>query len=69
MVVGTGRPVRRGKEDELLSRHFLFGGSRRLRRSGFGGGNFGSLLLRIRSLFEVVVVASDLVLVLVSQTG
>jgi hypothetical protein len=69
MVVGTGRPVRRGEEDELLSRRFLFGGSRRLRRSSFGGGNFGSLLLRIRSLFEVVVVASNLVLILVSQTS
>jgi hypothetical protein len=57
MVVGTGRPVRGGEEDELLPRCLLLGGGRRLHRSGFGSGNFGSLLLRIRSLFEVIVAA------------
>jgi hypothetical protein len=69
MVVGSGRPVRRGDKDELVFRRLLLGRGRRLRENGFGGGNVGSLLLRVRSLFEGVVVASDLVLVLISRTG
>jgi hypothetical protein len=47
----------------------LLGRGRRLRENGFGGGNVGSLLLRVGSLFEGVVVGSDLVLVLIPQTG
>jgi hypothetical protein len=69
MVVGTGRPVRGGDKDELVFGCLLLGRSRRLRESGFGGSNVGSLLLRVRSLLEGVVVASDLVLVLIPRTG
>jgi hypothetical protein len=69
MAVGSGRPVRGGDKDELVFRRLLLGGGRRFRRSGFGGGSTYSLLLRVCSLFEVVVVASDLVLVLIPLTG
>jgi hypothetical protein len=50
-------------------RRLLLGRGRRLRGNGFRGSNVGSLLLRVRSLFEGVIVASDLVLVLISRTG
>jgi hypothetical protein len=69
MAVGTRRPARRGDKDELVLRRFLLGRGRRLREDGFGGGNIGSLLLRVRSLFEGVVVGSDLILVLIPWTG
>jgi hypothetical protein len=69
MVVRTGRPARQGDKDELVFRRLLLGRGRRLRENGFGGGNIGSLLLRVCSLFEGVVVGSDLVLVLIPRTG
>jgi hypothetical protein len=69
MAVGTGRPARRGDKDELVLRHLLLRRGRRLRENGFGGGNIGSLLLRVCSLFEGVVVGSDLILVLIPRTG
>jgi hypothetical protein len=69
MVVGTRRPTRRGDKDELVLRRLLLGRGRRLRKNGFGGGKVGSLLLRIYSLFEGVVVGSDLILVLIPRTG
>jgi hypothetical protein len=50
-------------------RRLLLGRGQRLRENGFGGGNVGSLLLRVHNLFEGVVVASDLVLNLISRTG
>jgi hypothetical protein len=69
MVVRTGRPARRGDKDELMFRRLLLGRGQRLRENGFGGGNVGNLLLRVGSLFEGVIVGSDLVLVLIPQTG
>jgi hypothetical protein len=69
MVVRTGRLARRRNKDELVLRHLLLGGGRRLRENGFGGGNIGSFLLRVCSLFEGVVVGSDLILVLIPRTG
>jgi hypothetical protein len=69
MAVGTRRPARQGDKDELVLRRLLLGRGRRLRKNGFGGGNVGSLLLQICSLFEGVVVGSDLILVLIPQTG
>jgi hypothetical protein len=69
MAVGTRRPARRGDKDELVLRPLLLGRGRRFRENGFGGGNVGSLLLRVCSLFEGVVVGSDLILVLIPQTG
>jgi hypothetical protein len=69
MAVGTRRPARRGDKDELVLHHLLLGRGRRLRESGFGGGNVGSLLLRVCSLFEGVVVGSDLILILIPRTG
>jgi hypothetical protein len=68
MAVGTRRPGR-GDKDELVLCHFLLGRGRRLREDGFGGGNIGSLLLRVYSLFEGVVVGSDLILVLIPRIG
>jgi hypothetical protein len=65
MVVRTGRLARRRHKDELVLRHLLLGRGRRLRENGFRGGNIGSLLLRIYSLFEGVVVGADLILVLI----
>jgi hypothetical protein len=50
-------------------RHLLLRRGRRLRQNGFGGGNIGSLLLRVCSLFECVVVGADLILVLIPWTG
>jgi hypothetical protein len=52
-----------------MFRCLLLGGSRRLRENSFRGGNIGSLLLRVYSLFEGVVVGSDLVLVLIPRIG
>jgi hypothetical protein len=69
MVVRTRRPARRGDKDELVFYHLLLGRGRRLCENGFGGGNVGSLLLRVCSLFEGVVVGSDLVLVLIPRIG
>jgi hypothetical protein len=69
MVVGTRRPARRGDKDELVLRRFLLGRGRRLRKNGFEGGDVGNLLLRVCSLFEGVVVGSDLILVLIPRTG
>jgi hypothetical protein len=69
MVVRTGRPARRGDKDELVFRRLLLGRGRRLRENGFGGGDVGSLLLRVYSLFEGVVVGLDLILVLIPRTG
>jgi hypothetical protein len=69
MAVGTRRPARRGDKDELVLRRLLLGRGRRLRENGFGGGNIGSLLLRVCGLFEGVVVGSDLILVLIPRTG
>jgi hypothetical protein len=68
MVVRTGRLARQRNKDELMFCHLL-GRGRRLRENGFGGGNIGSLLLRVCSLFKGVVVGSDLILVLIPQTG
>jgi hypothetical protein len=64
----AGRLARRRNKDELVLRHLLLGRGRRLRENSFGGGNIGSLLLRVRSLFEGVVVGPDLILVLVPRT-
>jgi hypothetical protein len=69
MAVGTGRPARRGNKDELVLRHLLLRRGRRLGENSFGGGNIGSLLLRICSLFEGIVVGLDLILVLIPRTG
>jgi hypothetical protein len=69
MAVGTRRPARRGDKDELMLRHLLLRRGRRLRENGFGGGNIGSLLLRVCGLFEGIVVGSDLILVLIPRTG
>jgi hypothetical protein len=69
MAVRTGRPARRGNKDELLLRHLLLRRGRRLRENGFEGGNIGGLLLRVCSLFEGIVMGSDLILVLIPQTG
>jgi hypothetical protein len=69
MVVRTGRPARRGDKDELVFRRLLLRRGRRLRENDFGGGNVGSLLLRVCGLFEGVVVGADLVLVLIPRTG
>jgi hypothetical protein len=69
MAVGTGRLARQGNKDELMLRHPLLRRGRRLRENGFGGGNIGSLLLRVGSLFEGIVVGSDLILVLIPWTG
>jgi hypothetical protein len=49
--------------------HLLLGRGRRLRENGFGGGNVGSLLLRIYSLFKGVVMGADLILVLIPRIG
>jgi hypothetical protein len=69
MVVRTGRLARQRHKDELVLCHLLLGRGRRLRENGFGGGNIGSLLLRVCSLFEGVVMGADLILVLIPQTG
>jgi hypothetical protein len=69
MVVRTGRPARRGDKDELVFRRLLLRRGRRLRETDFGGGNVGSLLLRVCGLFEGVVVGADLVLVLIPRIG
>jgi hypothetical protein len=69
MIVGTRRPARRGDKDKLVLRRFLLGRGRRLCKNGFGGGDVGNLLLRVCSLFEGVIVGSDLILVLVPRTG
>jgi hypothetical protein len=69
MAVGTRRPTRRGDKGELVLRRLLLGRGRRLRENGFGRGNVGSLLLRVCSLFEGVVMGSDLILVLIPRTG
>jgi hypothetical protein len=69
MAVGTRRLTRRGDKDELMLRHLLLGRGRRLPENGFGGGNVGSLLLRVCSLFEGVIVGSDLILVLIPWIG
>jgi hypothetical protein len=50
-------------------RHLFLGRGQRLCENGFRSGNIGSLLLRVCSLFEGVVVGSDLILVLILQTG
>jgi hypothetical protein len=69
MAVGTRRPARRGNKDEFMLRHLLLRRGRRLRENGFGGGDVGSLLLRVCSLFKGIVVGSDLILVLIPQIG
>jgi hypothetical protein len=69
MAVGTGRLARRGNKDELMLHHLLLTRGRRIRENGFGGGNIGSLLLRVCSLFEGIIVGSDLILVLIPRTG
>jgi hypothetical protein len=69
MAVRTGRLARRRNKDELMLHHLLPRRGRRLRENGFGGGNIGSLLLRVCSLFEGVVMGSDLILVLIPRTG
>jgi hypothetical protein len=69
MVVRIRRLARRGHKNELVFHRLLLGRGRRLRENGFGGGNIGSLLLRVCSLFEGVVMGSDLVLVLIPRTG
>jgi hypothetical protein len=69
MAVGTRRPARRGDKDELVLHHLLLRRGRRLHENGFGGGNIGSLLLRVCSLFKGVVMGSDLILVLIPWTG
>jgi hypothetical protein len=69
MAVRTERLARRGNKDELLLRHFLLRRGRRLRENGFGGVNIGSLLLRVCSLFEGIIMGSDLILVLIPRTG
>jgi hypothetical protein len=69
MVVRTGRTAIRGDKDELMFRCLLLGRGRRLCENGFGGSNVGSFLLRICSLFEGVIVGSDLVLVLIPRIG
>jgi hypothetical protein len=69
MAIGTRRPARRGDKDELVLCRLLLGRGRRLCENSFGGGNIGSLLLRVCSLFEDVIVGSDLILVLIPRTG
>jgi hypothetical protein len=66
MVVRTGRLARRGDKDELGFRRLLLGGGRRFRENDLGGGNVGSLLLRVCGLLEGVVMRLDLVLVSIS---
>jgi hypothetical protein len=68
MVVRTGRFARRRNEDELVLHHFLLRRGRRLRKNGFGGGDIGGLLLRVRCLFEGVIMRLDSISVLVSRT-
>jgi hypothetical protein len=68
MVVRTGRLARRRNKDELVLRHLLLGRGQRLRENGFGGGDIGGLLLRVRCFFEGVVMGLDSILVLVSRT-
>jgi hypothetical protein len=67
MAFRAGRLARGRDKDELVLGHLLLGRRRRLRENGFGGGDIGSLLLRVRSLFEGVVVRPDLILVTVSR--
>jgi hypothetical protein len=69
VVARTGRTARRGDKDELVFHRLLLARGQRLCENGFRGGNVGSLLLRVRSLFESFVVGSDLVLVLIPRTG
>jgi hypothetical protein len=69
MVVRTERLARRGDKDELVLRHLLLGGGRRLRENDLGGGNVGNLFLRVCGLLEGVVMRSDLVLVSIPRTG
>jgi hypothetical protein len=69
MVVRTGRLARRRHKDKLVLRYLLLGRGRRLRENGFGSGNIGSLLLRVCSLFEGVIVGADLILVVIPRTG
>jgi hypothetical protein len=66
MVARTGRLARRRNKDELVLRHLLLGRGRRLRENGFGGGDNGGLLLRVRCFFEGVIMGLDSILVLVS---
>jgi hypothetical protein len=68
MAFRAGRLARRRNKDELVLHHLLLGRGRRLREDGFGSGNIGSLLLRVRSLFEGIIMGPDLVLVLVPRT-
>jgi hypothetical protein len=68
MVARTGRFARRRNKDELVLRHLLLGRGRRLRENGFGGGDIGGLLLRVRCFFEGVIMGLDSILVLVSRT-
>jgi hypothetical protein len=49
--------------------HLLLTRGRRLHESGFGGSDIGSFLLRVYSLFEGIIMGSDLILVLIPQTG
>jgi hypothetical protein len=69
MAVGTGRPARQGNKDEFMLRHLLLRRGRRLHENGFRGGDLGSLLLRVCSLFEGIIMGSDLILVLIPRTG
>jgi hypothetical protein len=69
MAIGTRRLARRGDKDELVLHRLLLGRGQRLRENDFGGGNVGSLLLRVCSLFEGVIVGSDLILILIPRTG
>jgi hypothetical protein len=68
MAFRAGRLARRRNKDELMLHHLLLVRGRRLRENSFGGGNIGSLLLRVCSLFEGVIVGPDLILVLVPRT-
>jgi hypothetical protein len=49
--------------------HLLLERGRKLRENGFRGANIGSLLLRVCSLFEGIVMGADLILVLIPRTG
>jgi hypothetical protein len=67
MAFRAERLARQRNKDELVLGHLLLGRRRRLRENSFGGGDIDSLLLRVRSLFEGVVMGPDLILVLVSR--
>jgi hypothetical protein len=68
MVVRIRRFARRRNKDELVLHHLLLRRGRRLRKNGFGGGDIGGLLLRVRYFFEGVIMGLDSILVLVSRT-